>query len=390
MSESSSGGAGQPEMVDWDLAVSTAKRFVRPGPEVSEGEARDVVSELRAGAQRSEGLVRTYTGLHAETATAPIMVVDRPGWVQANADGFRTVMQPLVAKIVDQRGTPSPTSTAIGSRITGVEAGALLGYLSGKVLGQFDPFWPGGMNGTGHTDVSAAYDAGSGVPEPATGREVAPATAGRLLLVAPNIVQVERELDVDPRDFRLWVCLHEETHRVQFTGVSWLRDHLHNEIRALIDATDFDISRLAAMAKDGLEQAGRLARGDQDVSLIDLFQTRAQREIVDRITATMSLLEGHADVVMDGVGPDVIPSVGAIREKFNRRRQGGGSLDQLLRRLLGFDAKMRQYRDGAVFVRGVVDRVGMDGFNKVWTSPNTLPSKAEIGDPAAWVRRVHG
>jgi coenzyme F420 biosynthesis associated uncharacterized protein len=389
MSESSPGGAGQPEMVDWDLAVSTAKRFVRPGPEVSEGEARDVVGELRAGAQRSEGLVRSFTGLHAETATAPIMVVDRPGWVQANADGFRTVMKPLVAKIIDQRGTPSPASTAIGSRITGVEAGALLGYLSGKVLGQFDPFWPGGM-GAGDTDGSTAYTAGSAEPDPTAGRDVAPATAGRLLLVAPNIVQVERELDVDPRDFRLWVCLHEETHRVQFTGVSWMRDHLHNEIRALIDATDFDISRLAAMAKDGLEQAGRLARGDQDVSLLDLFQTRAQREIVDRITATMSLLEGHADVVMDGVGPEVIPSVATIREKFNRRRQGAGGLDQLLRRLLGFDAKMRQYRDGAAFVRGVVDRVGMDGLNKVWTSPNTLPSKAEIGDPPAWVRRVHG
>ena len=388
MTESSAGGAGQPEMVDWDLAVSTAKRFVRPGPEVSEGEARGVVSELRAGAQRSEGLVRTYTGLHAETATAPIMVVDRPGWVQANADGFRTVMKPLVAKIIDQRGTPSPTSTAIGSRITGVEAGALLGYLSGKVLGQFDPFWPGGMAANG--DADGAYGAGSAEPDPSASREVVPATAGRLLLVAPNIVQVERELDVDPRDFRLWVCLHEETHRVQFTAVSWLRDHLHNEIRALIDATDFDMSRLAAMARDGLEQAGKLARGDQDVSLLDLFQTRAQREIVDRITATMSLLEGHADVVMDGVGPEVIPSVAAIREKFNRRRQGAGGLDQLLRRLLGFDAKMRQYRDGAAFVRGVVDRVGMDGLNKVWTSPNTLPSKAEIGDPAAWVRRVHG
>jgi coenzyme F420 biosynthesis associated uncharacterized protein len=389
MSESSPGGAGQPEMVDWDLAVSTAKRFVRPGPEVSEGEARDVVSELRAGAQRSEGLVRSYTGLHAETATAPIMVVDRPGWVQANADGFRTVMKPLVAKIIDQRGTPSPTSTAIGSRITGVEAGALLGYLSGKVLGQFDPFWPGGM-GAEDGDGSTAYSTGSAAPDPSAGSEVAPATAGRLLLVAPNIVQVERELDVDRRDFRLWVCLHEETHRVQFTAVSWMRDHLHNEIRALIDATDFDISRLAAMARDGLEQAGKLARGDQDVSLLDLFQTRAQREIVDRITATMSLLEGHADVVMDGVGPEVIPSVAKIREKFNRRRQGAGGLDQLLRRLLGFDAKMRQYRDGAAFVRGVVDRVGMDGLNKVWTSPNTLPSKAEIGDPAAWVRRVHG
>ena len=382
-------------MVDWDLAVATANRFVRPGPGVSGRQAREVVTELREHARRSEGLVRSFTGLRAQTATAPVVVVDRPGWVQANADGFRTIMQPLVAKIVDQRGTPSPTSAAIGSRITGIEAGALLGYLSGKVLGQFDPFWPGersaGFDGVpGQAAGTARTGRSDAEPDPGAGKQVVPSAVGRLLLVAPNIVHVERELGVDPHDFRLWVCLHEETHRVQFTAVSWMRDHLHNEIRALIDATDFDVSRLAAMARDGLELAGRLLRGDDDVSLIDLFQTRAQREIVDRITATMSLLEGHADVVMDGVGPEVIPSVAVIREKFDKRRKGGGSLDQLLRRLLGFDAKMRQYRDGAVFVRGVVDRVGMDGFNRVWTSPNTLPSKAEIGDPAAWVRRVHG
>jgi coenzyme F420 biosynthesis associated uncharacterized protein len=376
-------------MVDWDLAVTTANRFVRAGPDVSGDQAQQVVAELRDDARRSEGLVRSFTGLKAQTATAPVVVVDRPGWVQANADGFRTVMQPLIAKIVDQRGTPSAASAAIGSRITGLEAGALLGYLSGKVLGQFDPFWPGSPLGEGSTP-SRGSRAPTGVPTQAAGSELAPTTAGRMLLVAPNIVHVERELDVDPHDFRLWVCLHEETHRVQFTAVSWMREHLHNEIRALIDATDFDVSRLAAMARDGLEQVGRLVRGDEDVSLLDLFQTRAQREIVDRITATMSLLEGHADVVMDGVGPEVIPTVAVIREKFNQRRKGGGSLDQLLRRLLGFDAKMRQYRDGAAFVRGVVDRVGMDAFNRVWTSPNTLPGKVEIGDPAAWVRRVHG
>jgi coenzyme F420 biosynthesis associated uncharacterized protein len=376
-------------MVDWDLAVTTANRFVRAGPDVSGDQAQQVVAELRDDARRSEGLVRSFTGLKAQTATAPVVVVDRPGWVQANADGFRTVMQPLIAKIVDQRGTPSAASAAIGSRITGLEAGALLGYLSGKVLGQFDPFWPGSPLGEGSTP-SRGSRAPTGVPTQAAGSELTPTTAGRMLLVAPNIVHVERELDVDPHDFRLWVCLHEETHRVQFTAVSWMREHLHNEIRALIDATDFDVSRLAAMARDGLEQVGRLVRGDEDVSLLDLFQTRAQREIVDRITATMSLLEGHADVVMDGVGPEVIPTVAVIREKFNQRRKGGGSLDQLLRRLLGFDAKMRQYRDGAAFVRGVVDRVGMDGFNRVWTSPNTLPGKVEIGDPAAWVRRVHG
>ena len=381
MTDSASQRPDPPEMVDWDLAVATANRFVRPGPEVSGAEARRVVDELRGGAQRSEGLVRGFTGLSAHVATAPVVVVDRPGWVQANADGFRAIMRPVVAKIVDKRGTPSATSAAIGSRITGVEAGALLGYLSGKVLGQFDPFWTGGTRDGAVT---------GGVPDQAAGSALVPAPVGRMLLVAPNIVHVERELDVDPRDFRLWVCLHEETHRVQFTAVSWMRDHLNNEIQALVDATDFDAARLAAMARDGMEQFGRLLRGDEDVSLLDLFQTRAQREIVDRITATMSLLEGHAEVVMDGVGPEVIPSVAQIREKFNRRRKGGGGLDQLLRRLLGFDAKLRQYRDGAVFVRGVVDRVGMDGFNQVWTSPNTLPTKAEIGDPTAWVTRVHG
>src|SRR5262245_689120 len=160
-------------MVDWDLAVATANRFVRPGPDVSGKQAREVVTELRENARRSEGLVRSFTGLRAQTATAPVVVVDRPGWVQANADGFRTIMQPLVAKIVDQRGAPSPASAAIGSRITGIEAGALLGYLSGKVLGQFDPFWPGERSSG--SDGSPGGPAGTTPhtqPDADTGKEV--------------------------------------------------------------------------------------------------------------------------------------------------------------------------------------------------------------------------
>ena len=113
-----------------------------------------------------------------------------------------------------------------------------------------------------------------------------------------------------------------------------------------------------------------------------------QREILDRVTGVMSLLEGHADVVMDGVGPQVIPTVEQIRRKFDRRRQGVGVLDRLLRRLLGLDAKMAQYRDGARFVRAVVDKVGMADFNAVWERPDHLPTKAEIADPDAWVARV--
>jgi coenzyme F420 biosynthesis associated uncharacterized protein len=195
---------------------------------------------------------------------------------------------------------------------------------------------------------------------------------------------------VDARDFRLWVCLHEETHRVQFTAVPWMRDHIHSEIENLIGAVDLDPAKLAAMLGEGVKRLGDVVRGSDDVSLLEVLSTPEQQVVMDRITGVMSLLEGHADVVMDGVGPTVIPSVDDIRRKFDKRRKGAGYLDRVLRRLLGMDAKMAQYRNGAVFVRAAVDKVGMDGFNAVWAEPANLPSKAEILEPAAWVRRVHG
>jgi coenzyme F420 biosynthesis associated uncharacterized protein len=347
-------------LVDWDLAVNTAQRLSRPGPDVSRAEARDVVAELRARASDAEPHVREYTRLHAAAARAPVLVVDRRGWVRANADGMRDVLAPLMAKIQRTRQLGNGVGTAIGSRVTGLEAGGLLAFLSGKVLGQFDPFYAGGSSG------------------------------GRLLLVAPNVVQVERDLDVDPRDFRLWVCMHEETHRVQFTAVPWLRDHMLDQIGTLVESTDLDPARFAAMIRDGAERVARLARGDSDVSLLDVVQTPEQKAVLEHLTAVMSLLEGHADVVMDEVGPRVIPSVAKIRERFQVRRRGTGPLDQFIRRLLGLDAKLRQYRDGAAFVRGVLDKVDMDGFNEIWASPDRLPTRAEIGDPALWVRRIHG
>ncbi|HEX6249101.1 MAG TPA: zinc-dependent metalloprotease [Nocardioidaceae bacterium] len=349
-------------MIDWDLAVLAASKLSGPGPMVSRAEAEAAVAELRHGAHRSTSLVREYTGLVAEERTAPILVVDRPGWIQANVDGFATVISPLVDKMRERRGAPSPLADAVGSRVTGLELGGLLGFMSTKVLGQFDPF---------HAPA---------------GSEV----AGRLLLVAPNIVHVENELDVDPTDFRLWVCLHEETHRVQFTAVPWMRDHIHGEIAALVDTVEVDPAKLAGLLGEGVKRIGDLVRGDDEMSLIDLVQTPEQKVVLDRITAVMSLLEGHADVVMDGVGPEVIPTVADIRSKFNKRRTGASGFDRVIRRLLGLDAKMAQYRNGAAFVRGAIAEVGMEGFNKVWVSPENLPSRDEIGDPAAWVRRVHG
>ena len=201
-------------MVDWELAVRVGSKLVGEGPQVSRAEAVEAVHELRQGADRSTPLVREFTGLVATDRSAPVLVVDRPGWIQANADGFATVIAPLIDKLQEKKGAPGPMAEAIGSRVTGVELGAMLGFLGSKVLGQFDPF---------HDE---------------------PGEQGRLLLVAPNIVHVERELQADPHDFRLWVCLHEETHRVQFTAVPWMTDHLRSEMSQIIGSVQTDPSEL--------------------------------------------------------------------------------------------------------------------------------------------------
>jgi coenzyme F420 biosynthesis associated uncharacterized protein len=357
-------------MVDWDLAVSTATRLVRPGPQVSAAEAREAVAQLRDHAAEAHEHVAGFTGLHASTVGASVAVIDRPGWIQANAAGFQTVLEPLVAKIQARR-PQSPVASAVGSRVTGVQTGSLLAFLATKVLGQYELFPPYGES----TD----------------------ARPGRLLLVAPNIVSTEREMDVEPRDFRLWVCLHEETHRVQFGAVPWLRGHVMGEIEAFVAATDVDPTAIAARLRSAAGAAFEAVRDgfDPDASseggsLVEAVQTPEQREILDRITALMSLLEGHADFVMDGVGPSVIPSVAEIRASFQRRRRESGRLEAVVRRLLGIDAKMRQYRDGERFVRAAVGHAGMTGFNRVWESPANLPTKEELVAPRDWVERVVG
>jgi coenzyme F420 biosynthesis associated uncharacterized protein len=339
------------EMVDWGLAVSLGSRLAGAGPDVSVEEAEATVAELREGANRSTAYVREFTGLDAGALVAPVLVVDRPAWIQANAEGFAKLLTPMVEKLTEKKGPPGPISLAVGSRITGAEVGGLLGFMSSRVLGQFDPFH-----------------------EP----------AGRLLLVAPNVVHVERELHAEPRDFRLWVCLHEETHRVQFTAVPWMREHLFAQFTALTETVEPQ-----RFLDEGLQRITEAIKNGRGGSLLDLLGSPEQKEILDRVTGVMSLLEGHADVVMDGVGPEVIPTVASIRTKFTERRKGVGTLDRVLRKLLGLEAKMAQYRDGAHFVRAVVDKVGMDGFNAVWATSDNLPTLAEIHDPDSWVARVH-
>jgi len=338
-------------MIDWQVASRTAARF-GSGPRVEGAEAADVVSGLHAAAAAATDPVSEFTGLEASHDSAPVLVVDRQRWVEANFASFEHILDPLFERIASEGKTPGGVSRAIGERVNGAELGFVMGFMSDKVLGQFDPF------------------------------------AGRLMLVAPNVMHIGRQLGVDERDFRMWVCLHEETHRLQFTAVPWMRQHLQGLISEFIDATQIDASALSRLLEDGLRELGRTVRSEPGASFATLFQNEQQRTVVDKMTGMMSLLEGHADVVMDGVGPQVVPTVKQIRKKFEKRRDSAQGVARIMRKVLGLDAKMRQYRDGAAFVRSVTERVGRDGFDAVWASPDNLPTTAEITDPAQWIVRV--
>ena len=289
------------EYVDWAAARATARRLVPGGPRVTPEEARAEVEALRTAAERARGPVAETSRMHTPAGAPPALVVDRSAWIDANADSMAALLAPVVDKVMSRREDMPAAMAAMGAKVTGAEAGAMLAFLAGKVLGQYD---------------------------------LAPQGTPRLLLVAPNIMQVARDLEVDPADFRQWVALHEETHRVQFTAVPWLREHLLGVSRQLAADLAPDPEIMSQRFREVMTRLPDAVR-EGGMGLTDLITTPEQRAEVAKVTAVMSLLEGHADVVMDEVGPEVIPSVAHIRAKFTQRRAGVGAFDRILRRLLG-------------------------------------------------------
>ena len=358
-----------PGPVDWRAAARLAGRVAAPGPVADRDTLVELVADLRAAAATAAAHVVGATGMTPADGRDPaaisrVLVVDRPRWAAANAEMFAVMAAPLATR---RDGTPVHVPDA-ARLAAAAQVGGVLALLSGKVIGQYDPF------------------------------TADPGQPGRLLLVAPNVLATERQLGVDARDFRLWVALHEQTHALQFAAAPWLSDHLRARSAELL-------ADLADVAPGG-EQEDRAALPRLDDLLGALVRaltvgeggvmsllTERQRQVFDEVGAVMAVLEGHADVMMDEVGPSVVPSVRAIRRAFERRRDASAratGVDRMVRRVLGMDLKLAQYREGAAFVRSVRGRVGLDGLNAVWSGPQALPTAAEVADPVAWVRRVHG
>lgn len=338
--------------VDWKFAADVGQKLARPGPDASDYTRRQVIDQLAESSRNAEVPVREVTGLIEGGAIPEARVVDRPQWIKAATHSMRVMTG----------GTEEPKSF-IGGRITGVQTGAVLAYVSQGILGQYDPFGGDG---------------------------------GELLLVYPNVIGVERQLRVDPSDFRLWVCLHEVTHRVQFRANPWLADHMSQSLAVLTQDAGDDIGQMVGRLagylrsrRDYVVDAETEPNSSGMIGLMRAVQAEPQRKALDQLLVLGTLLEGHADHVMDAVGPKVVPSVATIRRRFDERRQRKQPpLQRIMRALLGFDAKLSQYTRGKAFVDHVVSRVGMTRFNAVWSSPETLPLPLEIDKPQRWIDRV--
>ncbi|OBH03528.1 MULTISPECIES: zinc-dependent metalloprotease [unclassified Mycobacterium] len=339
--------------VDWGFAATVGQRLARPGPPASEYTRRQVIDELTRSAAEAEPPVREVTGLVTDGAVPAARIVDRPEWIAAAAESMRVMMN----------GAEKPRGFLTG-RVTGAQTGAVLAFVSSGILGQYDPFARG---------LEAAKE-------------------GSLLLVYPNVIAVERQLRVEPSDFRLWVCLHEVTHRVQFTANPWLSEHMSRALGLLTRDAGEDVGQVASRLADYVRNRGNGAADDGPsgiVGLVRAIQSEPQRQALDQLLVLGTLLEGHADHVMDAVGPMVVPSVTTIRRRFDERRnRKQPPLQRLVRALLGLDAKLSQYTRGKAFVDHVVGRVGMERFNAIWTGPETLPVPAEIEEPQRWIDRV--
>ena len=347
MSGSSQRSVGQ--AVDWEFAGTLGARLTRPGPPATDYTRRQAIDELARASRTAEAPVRDVTGLSPDAPVPDARIVDRQEWVAAAADSMRLMT-----------GGAEGSGSRITGRVAGAQTGAVLAFISSGILGQYDPF--AGPDG------------------------------GCLLLVYPNVIAVERQLRLSPSDFRLWVCLHEVTHRVQFTANPWLAHYMSDTLAVLTADRGDDFGQVA----------GRLAQFMKDRRTVDpepnsagvlgflrAVQSEPQRAALDRLLVLGTLLEGHADHVMDAVGPAVVPSVHLIRRRFDDRRQRKQPpLQRVLRALLGVDAKISQYTRGKAFVDHVVDSVGMARFNTVWSGPETLPLPAEIERPQQWIDRV--
>ena len=381
--------------VDWQFARSVAERVAGEDGFTDSYHAASLQADLLELTTRAEGLVEAETGLVSAAGPARAQITDRLGWVDANLASFERLMRPLFAKLdakadeaeagdpdeaANGSGSKNPATEAIGEllapvgkafgavgdvvgpKVAGVQLGLLLGWMSARVLGQYD--------------LLIAEDEN-------------PDDQDWVYYVGPNILSLERRYGFPPQEFRLWIAVHECTHRAQFTGVPWLRDYFLSLVNELLDTVDPDPGRLFEIITDHIRELRDGNTPDlRDGGLSMLLATPEQRATMQKMAGLMSLLEGHGDIIMDRATEGIIPSRERFARVMSQRRQNAGGLTKLIQRLTGLEAKLAQYEEGEAFVKAVEEAGGRELFDRVWSGPDMLPTIDEIRAPEQWIERV--
>jgi coenzyme F420 biosynthesis associated uncharacterized protein len=319
----------------------------------------------------AESRVAEASGIPAPPPV-PWGLVDRAGWANANIAGMTRMLAPLAEKVATRmEGVPGPVRVAQRVLLS-TEIGVLLGYVSRRVLGQYD--------------VLVTESPSDSVPRRSRAGAVAEGTV--LYFVGPNIIETERRYGFVPRDFSLWVAVHEVTHRFQFAGVPWLQERFFELVERYFDSVDLDASGLARRLGDAAKKLASRSLPPEERNPIYLFAGPNQRRLLDELQALMAVVEGHGNYVMDKVGADVIPSFRRMRRVFEARRKQTTLVQKIFNNALGIEMKLRQYELGQSFCEAVVAAEGPAALERLWISPEMFPNLAELREPNLWLRRV--
>ncbi|MDO8213711.1 zinc-dependent metalloprotease [Conexibacter sp. CPCC 206217] len=343
-------------MIDWPLVQRLAS-FVAGQPDT-----KPLAADLGALSRESAEAVIAYTGLapHAELPVAE--AVERSEWIRANIASMSALLDPALRSVGRTVAKPARPFVQLGAGVVmTAEVGVMLGFLAQRVLGQYE---------------IVLLDTTPDDRPP------------RLLYVAPNLANSVRTFRADEREFLHWVALHEITHAVQFAGVPWLQRHMAGMVRELLDSAQLKIDTRRALRLPRTDDFKKLVEVVRSGDIVTLVASPNEKRTIDTMQATMAVIEGYAEHVMDAVGEPLLPGLPRLRASLDSRRRSQSAPARLMMKLLGMEMKMRQYQQGKVFCDAVVRAGGIEALNRVWRSPASMPTLAEIEDPLAWLRRT--
>jgi len=346
------------QAVDWAFAERVAVKVAGQDAFADSYHYDSLEPDFHEFTAQAEALVAAETGLVSAAGPARARITDRAGWVNANIASFQRLLRPVTDKL-EEKLDSSPLSS-VAQRFAAAEVGAMLGWMGTRVLGQYDMLI---VEDEDPDDQDIVY------------------------YVGPNVLAIEKRFAFPPREFRLWLALHEVTHRAQFTGVEWLRPHFLGLVEGVLGSVDPDPARILEAVNRAVDQWRSGKNPLEDGGLMTLLASEEQRAVLEQISGMMSLLEGHGDVTMDRAGAELIPSAERFGRVLRERRQQAKPLAKLLQRLIGLEAKLAQYALGEAFIEAV-EAADAELMQRVWEQPEHLPSMAEIREPEQWIRRL--